>query len=81
MLKNRSVRVLLINVFGGGIMRCDTISDALLMVNQQEKIEVPIVIRLSGTNAELAQRRIRESLPGADVFDGLYDAAMCALNK
>jgi succinyl-CoA synthetase beta subunit len=50
-LNNPKVDAILINIFGG-ITRCDDIANGLLMAMEQVKLEVPLVIRLIGTNDE-----------------------------
>ncbi|NMB06661.1 MAG: succinate--CoA ligase subunit beta, partial [Bacteroidales bacterium] len=49
LLGDKNVKVVLINIFGG-ITRCDDVAKGLLEAFQQIKTEVPIVIRLTGTN-------------------------------
>ena len=48
-----NVRVILFNIFGG-ITRCDDVANGIVTATRQIQIEVPIVIRLTGTNEELA---------------------------
>src|SRR5690606_23351222 len=48
-----SVRVILFNIFGG-ITRCDDVANGIVTATRQIDIQVPIVIRLTGTNEELA---------------------------
>lgn len=80
LLSNPNVRCLLINVFGGGIMRCDTVSDAIQVVNNVKPIKVPVVVRLAGTNAKLANRRLKESMPGVALASNLAEAAQLAVD-
>ena len=54
LLADPRLKCLLVNVFGAGIMRCDTIADGLLLAHLERPVSVPIVMRLAGTNAELA---------------------------
>jgi len=72
---------LLVNIFGGGIMRCDAIADALLLVHRETPISIPLVVRLAGTNAELAKQRLSVSMPQARLVENLAEAAQlcCAL--
>ncbi|MGI9316020.1 MAG: ADP-forming succinate--CoA ligase subunit beta [bacterium] len=79
LLSNPNVKCLLINVFGGGIMRCDTVSDAIQVVNKLKPIKVPIVVRLAGTNAKLANRRLKEGVPGIVLASNLAEAAQLAV--
>jgi succinyl-CoA synthetase beta subunit len=61
-LSDPNVRAILINIFGG-ITRCDDIANGLLQAQKQADIKVPLVARLTGTNAEKA----REILTGSAV--------------
>jgi len=63
LLKDPAINGVLINVFGGGIMRCDAVVDALLLARKSGHMTKPVVVRLVGTNAELALQRLRTSLP------------------
>ena len=74
------VESILINVFGGGIMRCDTIADALIMVNREAQIRVPLIVRLAGTNAEFALRRLRDTGLPIIFAENLADAAERAVS-
>jgi succinyl-CoA synthetase beta subunit len=53
-LRNKDIKVILINIFGG-ITRCDDIANGILTALKQIKIEVPLVIRLTGTNEKEAK--------------------------
>lgn len=61
-LSDPNVRAILVNIFGG-ITRCDDIANGLLAAKKQADIRVPVVARLTGTNAEQA----RVLLEGTDV--------------
>ncbi len=78
-LNTPSVDCLLINVFGGGIMRCDTIADALLLINRSAPITIPVIVRFSGTNADLAKRRLQESMPQIFIAESMARAAQKAV--
>lgn len=54
------VKCILVNIFGG-IMKCDTIAEGVISAVKEVGLEVPLVVRLSGTNAELGQKIIEES--------------------
>lgn len=75
LLENPQLKCILVNVFGGGIMRCDTVSDAIMLVQNSRGIDLPLVVRLAGTNAELANRRLRESMPEVHLAKNLAEAA------
>ena len=53
-LRNKDVKAVLINIFGG-ITRCDDIAAGILAARQQLKIDVPVVVRLIGTNEKEAK--------------------------
>ncbi|MBL7786171.1 MAG: ADP-forming succinate--CoA ligase subunit beta [Chitinophagales bacterium] len=60
-LKDPSVKAILINIFGG-IVRCDRIANGVVEAYKKlGNINVPIIVRLQGTNAELAKQIIDES--------------------
>lgn len=81
LLSRPNIKSILINVFGGGIMRCDAIADALLLVNQKQLLnKTPITVRLTGTNSNLAIRRIKEVIPGIIIAGDLSSAAKTAVS-
>ncbi len=53
-LRNKDLKVILINIFGG-ITRCDDIANGILTARGQIKIPVPLVVRLTGTNEKQAK--------------------------
>lgn len=58
--RDPNVRGIFINIFGG-IMKCDTIADGVVAAVREVGLEVPLVVRLEGTNVELGRRIIDES--------------------
>ena len=73
---DKNVKVILINIFGG-ITRCDDVARGLVTALKQLNMNIPIVIRLSGTNAEEGLRIIAElNLP---VVGSLSEAAQEAI--
>ncbi|MBS0534327.1 MAG: acetate--CoA ligase family protein [Proteobacteria bacterium] len=58
LLDNPRVKVLLVNVFGGGMQPCDTVAEALGIAFRKHGRRVPAVIRLTGNNEELARHRL-----------------------
>jgi succinyl-CoA synthetase beta subunit len=58
--KDPRVKAILVNIFGG-IMKCDIIAEGVLAAVQEVGLQVPLVVRLSGTNAELGRKIIDES--------------------
>ena len=54
------VKAILVNIFGG-IMRCDIIANGIVAAVKEHKIQLPLVVRLEGNNADLARQILRES--------------------
>jgi len=74
MLSDPNVRAVLINIFGG-ILRCDIVARGLVEVSKQTKIEVPLVVRMRGTNVDEGQRLLKESKLPVTLAKDLKDAA------
>ncbi len=60
MLRNESLRAILVNIFGG-IMRCDVVAEGLVSAAQEVNLDVPLVVRLEGTNVERGREILAES--------------------
>lgn len=56
---NKKVKAILINIFGG-ITRCDDVSKGILMAREELKLDLPIVIRLIGTNEKEARKLLED---------------------
>lgn len=69
-LKDENVKAILVNIFGG-IVRCDRVAQGILDAykNMGDEINVPIIVRLQGTNAELAKEMIDNS--GLEVLSAI----------
>jgi succinyl-CoA synthetase beta subunit len=74
MLKNPAVKGILVNIFGG-IMRCDTIAEGVIAAAKEVNLNVPLVVRMKGTNEELGRRILRESGLPIISADNMADAA------
>jgi len=74
LLADEHVKAVLINIFGG-IVRCDMVARGVVEAAKNLGIEVPVVVRLEGTNVEEGQRVIRDSGLNFTVADGMRDAA------
>jgi succinyl-CoA synthetase beta subunit len=61
-LKDPNVQAILVNIFGG-IVRCDRVANGIVEAykNMADQINVPIIVRLQGTNSKLAKQIIEES--------------------
>ena len=59
-LSDDNVKAILVNIFGG-IMKCDTIAGGIITAAKEVGIEVPLVVRLEGTNVELGKKMLDDS--------------------
>ena len=73
-LSDKKVKAILINIFGG-IMRCDTIAEGVVAAAQEDSINVPLVVRLEGTNVDKGRAILSESELNIISADSLGDAA------
>ena len=69
-----NVRGILVNIFGG-IMRCDIIAEGIIAAVREVGLQVPLVVRLEGTNVDLGKKIIRDSGLNVIAGDDLADAA------
>ena len=60
MLKNDKVKAILVNIFGG-IMKCDTIATGVITACRAVNLDVPLVVRMKGTNEELGKKMLADS--------------------
>lgn len=74
-LSDPTVETILVNVFGGGIMRCDTIADGMILASREVPPCVPLIVRLAGVNAEFGRLRLKDSGLAITFADDLADAA------
>ena len=73
-LSDDKVKAVLINIFGG-IVRCDLIAEGVIGAVQEIGVEVPVVVRLEGNNAELGQKVLADSGLNIIAASSLTDAA------
>ena len=69
-----AVKGILVNIFGG-IMRCDIIAEGVIAAVREVGLQVPLVVRLEGTNVELGKKILNESGLNVISADDLADAA------
>ncbi len=74
MLKNPKVKAILVNIFGG-IMRCDTIATGIITACKAVNLNVPLVVRMKGTNEELGKKMLAESGLPIITADTMAEAA------
>ncbi|KAJ6042174.1 uncharacterized protein N7446_013240 [Penicillium canescens] len=68
------VKAIFVNIFGG-LTRCDMIAEGIILAFRDLNMQVPVVVRLRGTNEELGQKMIAESGLPLHAFDGFEEAA------
>jgi succinyl-CoA synthetase beta subunit len=73
-LNDKAVKGILVNIFGG-IMRCDIIAEGVVAASKELGVEVPLVVRLEGTNVEKGKQILAESGLAIVPADNLADAA------
>jgi succinyl-CoA synthetase beta subunit len=79
-LSDSKVKGILVNVFGG-IAKCDVIADSLIKAAKEIGFKIPVVVRLEGTNVEIARKMLAEAkIPSLVTASDLTDAAkkVCA---
>ena len=80
-LSNKRVRAVLVNIFGG-IVRCDVIAEGIVQAIQQVGVDVPVIVRLEGTNADRARKLLKASglaiTPARDLTDAATKAVRLA---
>ncbi|MFO7581963.1 ADP-forming succinate--CoA ligase subunit beta [Guyparkeria sp.] len=77
-LRNSRVEAILVNIFGG-IVRCDLIAEGIIEAAREVSLDVPTVVRLAGTNAELGRKMLSESGLNLTAEDDLASAAEIAV--
>jgi succinyl-CoA synthetase beta subunit len=73
-LADPQVKAILVNIFGG-IMNCATIAEGIMAASSELSIQVPLVVRLEGTNVKEGKRLLKESGLKIETADSLDDAA------
>src|ERR1043166_9506303 len=84
LLSDPNVKAVLINIFGG-ILRCDTLATGVVAAARDLDIQVPIVVRMEGTNVELGRQILLESglnfTVGADMRDAAEKVVRLAVQQ
>ena len=77
-LSNPKVKAILVNIFGG-IVRCDIIAEGIVAAVKTVGVSVPVIVRLEGTNADLARKQLAASGLAITAASDLTDAATKAV--
>ncbi|MBN2279751.1 MAG: ADP-forming succinate--CoA ligase subunit beta [Candidatus Marinimicrobia bacterium] len=78
LLSDKNVKAVLVNIFGG-IVRCDRVAKGILEALETMDIDIPIIIRLEGTNAEIARDLLNDSPLKFKVAGSFNEAARLAV--
>ena len=73
-----NVQAILVNIFGG-IVRCDLIAEGIIQAIQEVGVEVPVIVRLEGTNVDEGKKLLSESGLAIISAENLADAAAKAV--
>ncbi|MBS0211828.1 MAG: ADP-forming succinate--CoA ligase subunit beta [Proteobacteria bacterium] len=80
-LSSDKVRAIFVNIFGG-IVRCDMIAEGIIAAVKEVGVQVPVVVRLEGTNVEAGKELLKGSglaiIPADDINDGAHKAVAAA---
>ncbi|MDY7030937.1 MAG: ADP-forming succinate--CoA ligase subunit beta [Thermodesulfobacteriota bacterium] len=71
---DKNVKAILVNIFGG-ILRCDRVASGVVEAASKMNLDLPMVVRLQGTNVEEGRRILEESDVKFEVAEGLFEAA------
>ena len=74
-LSDKNVKAILVNIFGG-IVRCDRVAAGIIEAAKKIGLHLPVIVRLEGTNAPMAQKMLDESGLNLIAAKGLRDAAL-----
>ncbi len=74
-LRNPKVKAILVNMYGGGILRCDTIAEGIAAAVKEAGLKVPLVVRAAGTNMEIARKILTGQAIPAIFADDMAEAA------
>ena len=77
-LSDPNVKAILVNIFGG-IAKCDVIADGVITAAREVGLELPLVVRLEGTNVEQGKKMLAESGLAITPADDMQDAAQKAV--
>jgi succinyl-CoA synthetase beta subunit len=78
MLANPKVKAILVNIFGG-IMRCDTIAQGVIAACKAVNLNVPLVVRMKGTNEDLGKKMLKDSGLPIITAESMADAAQAVM--
>jgi len=80
-LRNPQVRSILVNIYGGGVLRCDTIAEGIALASKRRGLTVPLIVRAAGTNSDICRNvLVGQGIP-AKFFENLESAVQAAVQS
>lgn len=79
-LSDSKVKAILVNIFGG-IMNCAVLAEGIITAARDFSIQVPLIVRMEGTNVEQGKKLLRDSKLAITTADSLADAAKKAISR
>ena len=83
-LSDKKVKAILVNIFGG-IMKCDIIAEGVVSAAKELKLQIPLIVRLEGTNVSVGKKILNESsldiIPAEDLKDAAEKAVKAAQKR
>jgi succinyl-CoA synthetase beta subunit len=76
-LSDPNVKAIFINIFGG-ILRCDRLAEGIITAAKEVSINVPVIVRMEGTNVELGKKMLQESGLPLITADTMWEGALKA---
>lgn len=78
-MADKNVKAIFVNIFGG-IMNCQTMAAGIIAAVKQEKLHIPLIVRLEGTNVKEGKAMLKESGLDIIIADSLADGAKKAVH-
>tara|TARA_B110000037_G_scaffold197120_1_gene234914 strand:- start:152 stop:1384 length:1233 start_codon:yes stop_codon:yes gene_type:complete len=78
--KDENVKAIMVNIFGG-IMKCDVIAEGVIAAVKDVGLDMPLVVRLAGTNVDLGKKLLNDSGLAISTADTMADAAKIAVES
>ncbi len=76
---NPAVKAVLVNIYGGGILRCDTIAEGSGLAVRRRGLEVPLIVRAAGTNCEVGNKVLQSQGVQVTFAKDMAEAARLAV--
>lgn len=78
-LDNPKVRAILVNVYGGGVLKCDTIGEGIAAAMRKRSRDLPLIVRAAGTNADICRKALTAQAVPVTFASDMAEAARLAV--